>query len=835
MKDVFTYVREEVIRLGDDSIGVEHLFLGILREGGGTAIDTLKSLGIDPSDLRIIIENNINNTGLSTNIDRDSLSFKKQAARILKKSIMERKNLGEEEIKTIHVLLAILLDENNIVTISLKHLNINYELVLDEYEKNNLDILSRHEDSLEDSDENDHLFGSSSKDQSKHSTKTSTPVLDNFGRDLTKYAEEGRLDPIVGRHKEIERVSQILSRRKKNNPILIGEPGVGKSAIAEGLALRITQRKVSRILFDKKIIMLDLAALVAGTKYRGQFEERMKGIISELEKNPDIILFIDEIHTLVGAGGASGSLDASNMFKPALARGELQCIGATTLDEYRQHIEKDGALERRFQKVMVDPTSVDETIEILTNIKIKYEEHHNVLYTEDAIKSCVILTERYINDRFLPDKAIDVLDEAGSRVHITNINIPDNIKKLENDLEIITAEKKDAIKRQKFELAAELRDNEKSLISQLEHAKDIWEKELKANKETVSEENVADVVSVMTGIPVNRVISKERKKLSSMSNQIKKKIIGQDEAVEKIVKAIQRNRVGLKDPNKPIGSFIFLGATGVGKTQLTKVLAQEMFDSKESLIRLDMSEYMEKFAVSRLVGAPPGYVGYEEGGQLTEKVRRKPYSVILLDEIEKAHPDVFNMLLQALDDGQMTDSLGRKVSFKNTIIIMTSNIGARQLSDFGQGIGFNTKAQKDNLDTHSKDVIQKALKRAFSPEFLNRIDDIIIFNNLKKEHIDLIIDIEMNSLLKRIESLGYKVKISKNARNFIADKGFDSKFGARPLKRAIQKYFEDPLSEEIINAKVKEGDIINVDLSKDKISLNMKVNQTKSKKKTAKR
>ena len=836
MKDVFTYVREEVIRLGDDSIGVEHLFLGILREGGGTAIDTLKSLGIDPSDLRIIIENNINNTGISTNIDRDSLNFKKQAARILKKSIMERKNLGEEEIKTIHVLLAILLDENNIVTISLKHLNIDYELVLDEYEKNNLDILSRHEDSIDDSDENDHLFGSYSKDQDKQSTKTSTPVLDNFGRDLTKYAEEGRLDPIVGRHKEIERVSQILSRRKKNNPILIGEPGVGKSAIAEGLALRITQRKVSRILFDKRLIMLDLAALVAGTKYRGQFEERMKGIISELEKNPDIILFIDEIHTLVGAGGASGSLDASNMFKPALARGELQCIGATTLDEYRQHIEKDGALERRFQKVMIDPTSVDETIEILTNIKIKYEEHHNVLYTEDAIKSCVILTERYINDRFLPDKAIDVLDEAGSRVHITNIIVPDNIKKLENDLEIITTEKKDAIKRQKFELAAELRDNEKNLISQLEHAKDIWEKELKANKETVSEENVADVVSIMTGIPVNRVISKERKKLSLMSDQIKKKIIGQDEAVEKIVKAIQRNRVGLKDPNKPIGSFIFLGATGVGKTQLTKVLAQEMFDSKESLIRLDMSEYMEKFAVSRLVGAPPGYVGYEEGGQLTEKVRRKPYSVILLDEIEKAHPDVFNMLLQALDDGQMTDSLGRKVSFKNTIIIMTSNIGARQLSDFGHGIGFNTKAQKDNLDTHSKDVIQKALKRAFSPEFLNRIDDIIIFNNLKKEHIDLIIDIEMNSLLKRIENLGYIVKISKNARNFIADKGFDSKFGARPLKRAIQKYFEDPLSEEIINANVKEGDIINVDLCKDKISLKIKISQIKkSKKKIAKK
>ena len=839
MKDVFTYVREEVLRLGDDSIGVEHLFLGILREGGGTAINTLKSLNVNPNDLRAIIEDNIQEKEIKQDVDRNSLNFKKQAARILKKSIMERKNLGDDEIKTIHVLLAILLDENNIVTISFRNLNLNYEIILDEYEKNNIDILSKHEEPIDESEESDHLFGPSSSEKKRTTSKSSTPVLDNFGRDLTRYAEEGRLDPIVGRHKEIERVSQILSRRKKNNPILIGEPGVGKSAIAEGLALRITERKVSRILFNKRIIMLDLAALVAGTKYRGQFEERMKGIISELEKNPEIILFIDEIHTLVGAGGASGSLDASNMFKPALARGELQCIGATTLDEYRQHIEKDGALERRFQKVMIEPTTIDETVEILTNIKIKYEEHHNVRYTDDAIKSCVILTERYINDRFLPDKAIDVLDEAGSRVHITNINVPENITNLESNLENITIEKKEAIKKQKFEEAAELRDQEKKLIAQLDHAKDIWEKELKAHKETVSEDNVADVVSIMTGIPVNRVISKERKKLSLMSDHIKAKVIGQDEAVEKIVKAIRRNRVGLKDPNKPIGSFIFLGSTGVGKTQLTKILAQEMFDSQESLIRLDMSEYMEKFAVSRLVGAPPGYVGYEEGGQLTEKVRRKPYSVILLDEIEKAHPDVFNMLLQALDDGQMTDSLGRKVSFKNTIIIMTSNIGARQLSDFGQGIGFNTSAQKNNIDSHARDVIQKALKRAFSPEFLNRIDDIIIFNNLKKKDIDLIIDIEMNSLLKRIKTLGYSVKISNKAKNFIAEKGFDSKFGARPLKRAIQKYFEDPLSEEIINAKIKEGDIIHVDLNKEGISLDMKISKpkvkNKSKKKAAKK
>jgi len=831
MKDVFTYVREEVIRLGNESIGVEHLFLGILREGGGTAITVLKSLGIDPKDLRVIIESNITKRDSRINIDKDSIDFKKQTERILKKSIMERKNLGEEEIRTIHVLLAILLDDSNIVTISFKHLHLNYEIILEEYEEHNIDISSKHDDLGDDEENDDDIFGPSTPEKPKSTSISATPVLDNFGRDLTKYATEGRLDPIVGRDKEIERVSQILSRRKKNNPILVGEPGVGKSAIAEGLALRIVQRKVSRILFNKRIVMLDLAALVAGTKYRGQFEERMKGIINELEKNPDIILFIDEIHTLVGAGGASGSLDASNMFKPALARGELQCIGATTLDEYRQHIEKDGALERRFQKVMVEPTTIEETIEILTNIKFKYEEHHNVIYTDDAIKSCVLLTDRYMNDRFLPDKAIDAMDEAGSRVHITNIKVPKNITDLEESLEKITIKKKDAIKKQKFEIAAELRDNEKKHTAQLDHAKDIWEKELKAHKETVSEENVADVVSIMTGIPVQRVASQERKKLLSMTDSIKTKIIGQDEAVEKVVKAIRRNRVGLKDPNKPIGSFIFLGPTGVGKTQLTKALSEEMFDSQSALIRLDMSEYMEKFAVSRLVGAPPGYVGYEEGGQLTEKVRRKPYSVILLDEIEKAHPDVFNILLQALDDGQMTDSLGRNISFKNTIIIMTSNIGARQLNDFGQGIGFNTSAKKDNIDSHSKGVIQKALKRAFSPEFLNRIDDVIVFNSLDKEDINKIIDIEMDSLLKRIATLGYSVKISEEAKDFIADKGFDANFGARPLKRAIQKYFEDPLSEEIISAQIKEGDTIKVSLNKAKSGLDMKITKPKAKRK----
>ena len=830
MKEVFNYVREEVLRLGDESIGVEHLFLGILREGEGTAIRVLKGLGIDPKDLRVIIENKIIKKESRTSVDKNKIEFKKQAERILKKSIMEQKNLNEQQIKTIHVLLAILLDPNNIITISFEHIHINYEIVIDEYERQyNKEITSSIDD--DDLDEhNDDVFGPSKEDTSKRKTKSNTPILDSFGRDLTNYALEEKLDPIVGRNKEIERVSQILSRRKKNNPILVGEPGVGKSAIAEGLALRIVQKKVSRVLFNKRVIMLDLAALVAGTKYRGQFEERMKGLITELEANPDIILFIDEIHTLVGAGGTTGSLDASNMFKPALARGELQCIGATTLNEYRQHIEKDGALERRFQKVQVDPTSIAETIEILNNIKSKYEEHHNVIYTNDAINSCVILSDRYINDRFLPDKAIDALDEAGSRVHITNIKVPDHISNIELKLKNTTTAKKESIKRQKFEEAAELRDKEKKLSAQLEHSQNIWEKELKQNKETVDEENVADVISIMTGIPVNRVASKERKKLSLMSEEIKKKIIGQNDAVEKVVKAIRRNRVGLKDPGKPIGSFIFLGPTGVGKTQLTKILSQELFDSNESLIRIDMSEYMEKFAVSRLVGAPPGYVGYEEGGQLTEQVRRKPYSVILLDEIEKAHPDVFNLLLQALDDGIMTDSLGRKISFKNTIIIMTSNIGARELKDFGQGIGFNTTAKQTNSANNNKGVIEKALKRAFAPEFLNRIDDIIIFDHLKKDDINIIIDIEMNSLLKRIEVLGYKVTISKKAKDFIAEKGFDVKFGARPLNRAIQKYFEDPLSEMIISAQIKEGDIIKVDLDKEGILLEMSIKKSLKKK-----
>ena len=829
MNDVFNYAKEEALRLETDTIGTEHLMLGIIRDGEGTAISVLKSLGLKINDLRKMIENAIIslNQPSSTKVSKNRIELKKQTEKALRKSIMERRKLKADEIKTIHVLLSILLDNNNVVTSTLKNLEIDYDIVLDEYLELYNDVLSELESPLEDDDD---IF--EQRDQEKKETtgsKSSTPVLDNFGRDLTKAAERGTLDPIVGRRKEIERVSQILSRRKKNNPILIGEPGVGKSAIAEGLALRIINKKISRILFNKRIVMLDLAALVAGTKYRGQFEERMKAVITELEKNPNIILFIDEIHTLVGAGGASGSLDASNMFKPALARGELQCIGATTLDEYRQHIEKDGALERRFQKIMVEPTTVDETIEILQNIKERYEEHHNVSYTDDAIKACVYLTDRYMNDRFLPDKAIDALDEAGSRVHITNINVPENILHLEEKLEHIKKKKGQVIKKQAFEEAGRLRDKEKRLISQLDHAKSTWEEGLKSNKETVSEENISDVIAMMTGIPVHRIAEQESNKLVCMGDELKKCIIGQDDAVDKIVRAIRRNRVGLKDPNKPIGTFIFLGATGVGKTHLAKELSKELFDTTEALIRIDMSEYMEKFSVSRLVGAPPGYVGYEEGGQLTEKVRRKPYSVVLLDEVEKAHPDVFNLLLQVLDDGQITDSLGRKIDFKNTVIIMTSNVGSRQLKDFGQGIGFNTTARKDGVDKHNESIISNALKKSFAPEFLNRIDDVIIFNNLSKDDIKQIIDIELDSLLKRINTLGYNITISNKAKDFVVEKGFDSQFGARPLKRAIQKYIEDPLAEDIVNSNLKEGDSISLGVNKDGTALSVKVKKQKKK------
>ncbi len=822
MKDVFTFVREEVIRLGHSSIKVEHLFLGILRDGGGSAIKVLKNLDVEPADLKTIIENTIKNNLVHNNVRTNEISFSKQAERVLKKSILERKNLVEDEIKTIHVLLSILLDENNIITTTLKHLHIDYEIILEEYQSLNINITSEDKAPYSEEEVNDDdIFGPSSDEPQtkKTSPKTNTPVLDNFGRDLTLYAKEGKLDPIIGRHKEIERVSQILSRRKKNNPILVGEPGVGKSAIAEGLALRIVEKKVSRNLFNKRIIMLDLAAIVAGTKYRGQFEERLKSIITELEKNKNIILFIDEIHTLVGAGGASGSLDASNMFKPALARGELQCIGATTLNEYRQHIEKDGALERRFQKIIVQPSSVSETIDILMNIKYKYEDHHNVTYTEDAIKACVHLTNRYITDRFFPDKAIDALDEAGSRVHITNIKVSKKITELEEKITETSSNKINAIKQQKFEIAAKLRDSEKLLIQTLEKEKRKWEQTNKSRKEVVDEKNIQDVVSIMTGITVQSIASKEKKALSNMANKINKSIIGQKEAVTKVVNAIRRNRAGLKDPNKPIGSFIFIGPTGVGKTQLTKSLSLEMFDSEDALIRIDMSEYMEKFAISRLIGAPPGYVGYEEGGQLTEKVRRRPYSVVLLDEIEKAHPDITNLLLQVLDEGKITDSLGRIIDFRNTIIIMTSNIGSRQIKDFGNGIGFSTSNKKNNFDKESKSIINKALKKQFSPEFLNRIDETILFKTLNKEDILKIIDIEIKHITERIKDLGYTAKINKNAKVFIADEGYDEKNGVRPLKRAIQRLFEDPISELIIDSKIVKGETITVSLSKDKESL----------------
>jgi ATP-dependent Clp protease ATP-binding subunit ClpC len=735
-------------------------------------------------------------------------------------------------IGTEHLLLSILKDENNVACRTLNKYGIIYDNVKDEIEA----MLEEDNPRAEfpgSGDGGDPGFAGgnpqSGAGRKASDSKSKTPVLDNFGRDLTKLAEADRLDPIVGREKEIERVSQILSRRKKNNPILIGEPGVGKSAIAEGLALRIVQRKVSRVLFNKRIVSLDLASLVAGTKYRGQFEERMKAVMAEIEKNPDIILFIDEIHTIIGAGGASGSLDASNMFKPALARGELQAIGATTLDEYRQYIEKDGALERRFQKVLVEPTTVEETEQILENIKERYEDHHGVKYTEEAIDACVSLTNRYISDRHLPDKAIDALDEVGSRVHLTNINVPKIILEIESQIEEVKEQKNDVIKAQQYEQAAEFRDKEKRLQDRLEEEKIKWEEDTKTHRVTVTAEHVADVVAMMTGIPVQRIAEKESGKLAKMYEEIRCQVVGQDEAVSKVVKAIQRNRAGLKDPNKPIGSFFFLGPTGVGKTQLAKVLARNMFDTEDSLIRIDMSEYMEKFSISRLVGAPPGYVGYEEGGQLTEKVRRKPYSIILLDEIEKAHPDVFNLLLQALDDGHMTDGLGRKIDFKNTILIMTSNIGARQLQDFGTGVGFGTAARMASTDDDQKSVIQNALRKAFSPEFLNRVDDMILFKSLDRDSIYKIIDLELAHLYNRINDLGYEVSLKKEAKDFIVDKGYDSKYGARPLKRAIQKYVEDPLAEQIINSEISQGDKIVLSVNADKDGLVSKIAKGKAK------
>ncbi|WP_435132819.1 ATP-dependent Clp protease ATP-binding subunit [Formosa sp. A9] len=834
VKDVIAYSKEEALRLGHDFIGTEHLMLGLLRDGHGKAINILNALDIDLNHLRRKVEilSPANPTLTATSNEKRNLHLTRQAERALKTTFLEAKLFQSNSINTAHLLLCILRNENDPTTKLLNKLRVDYDNVKEQFKfmiTNDDNYIEPKAESFQDdsgSDDDatkDNLFNSPT---GKTNKKSKTPVLDNFGRDLTAMAEEGKLDPVVGREKEIERVSQILSRRKKNNPLLIGEPGVGKSAIAEGLANRIVKRKVSRILFNKRVVTLDLASLVAGTKYRGQFEERMKAVMNELEKNDDIILFIDEIHTIVGAGGATGSLDASNMFKPALARGEIQCVGATTLDEYRQYIEKDGALERRFQKVIVEPTSVEETIEILNNIKDKYESHHNVDYTPEAIEACVKLTNRYMTDRFLPDKAIDALDEAGSRVHITNINVPKQIIELEKELEKVKETKTSVVKKQKYEEAAKLRDDEKRLEKELAVAQEKWEEETKQHREIVTEDNVADVVSMMTGIPVNRIAQTESNKLAQLPELIKGKVIGQDEAVAKVVKAIQRNRAGLKDPNKPIGSFIFLGQTGVGKTQLAKVLAKQLFDSEDALVRIDMSEYMEKFAISRLVGAPPGYVGYEEGGQLTEKIRRKPYAVVLLDEIEKAHPDVFNMLLQVLDDGYLTDSLGRKIDFRNTIIIMTSNIGARKLKDFGTGIGFGTASQKAQEDANTRSVIENALKKAFAPEFLNRIDDVIVFNSLEREDLNKIIRIELEKLLVRIKDLGYDLHLTEKATNFIAEKGFDKQYGARPLKRAIQKYIEDALAEEIITAKIHEGDTIKMDLDEAEQELTITIEKT---------
>jgi ATP-dependent Clp protease ATP-binding subunit ClpC len=816
IKNVITYSKEEAIRLGNQSIGAEHLLLGIIREGTGVAIEILNDLDVNIDTLKKSIEDKVRTDVVLPINDIENVNLLKSAERVLKLVHLEAKALKNDVIGTGHLLLALMRDGSNYGSISLFDQDVDYVKVKHHLESKTIKAQS---DFNDDDDEKD-IFSSKSTPGQK--SNSNTPVLDNFGIDLTRAAEENKLDPIVGREKEIERIAQILSRRKKNNPILIGEPGVGKSAIAEGLALRIIKRQVSRVLFGKRVITLDLASIVAGTKYRGQFEERMKAILNELSQVTNIILFIDEIHTIVGAGGATGSLDAANMLKPALARGEIQCIGATTLDEYREYIEKDGALERRFQKVMVEPTTPDETVEILNKIKSKYEDYHNVIYTPEAIDACVKLTMRYVTDRCLPDKAIDALDEAGSRVHISNIKVPEQISLVEKQIEDARAEKLAAVKNLQFEIAANFRDKEKKLMEMLETEQQQWERDLSNNKQIVDEEKVAEVVALMTGVPVQRIAQGEGSRLLKMAEELKGSVIGQDEAIGKIVKSIQRNRAGLKDPNKPIGTFVFLGPTGVGKTQLAKVLAKYLFDSTDNLIRVDMSEYMEKFSVSRLVGAPPGYVGYEEGGQLTEKVRRKPYSVVLLDEIEKAHPDVFHLLLQVLDEGLLTDSLGRKIDFKNTIIIMTSNIGSRELKDYGQGMGFPTNARVDQFNETSKGIIQKALKKAFAPEFLNRIDDIILFNALSKKDIFKIIDIELKGLFTRVFQLGYKIHISPVAKDFIAEKGFDVQFGARPLKRAIQKYLEDPMAEVIIRSDLKSGDTLSVNLNKDKTDVVIK-------------
>ena len=820
-KKVINNSRDEAIRLKNGHIGVEHLFLGILREADCSACRLLSSLGIDLQALRSKIESAISRQSSDITYKEDSqIPMLKQTEKVLRLAFLESTKLREPEIRTEHLVLAIIMEGENIAARLLERDGLTYNKLFDTLKRNlNIDGIDAGERpstsqgfDMSYDDEDDYSPypdpEMSSRDESGKNQKT--PALENFGRDLTKAAEEGRLDPIVGRSRELERIAQILSRRKKNNPVLIGEPGVGKSAIAEGLAQRIVEGRVPRTLYHKRVVSLDLASLVAGTKYRGQFEERMKAILNELERNHNIILFIDEIHTIVGAGSASGSLDASNMFKPALARGEIQCIGATTLDEYRQYIEKDGALERRFQKVLVEASTAEESLEILTNIRDKYEEHHMVHYTDEALKACIALTERYVTDRVLPDKAIDALDEAGARVRIANVRVPQEIVDMEQRIADVVKQKKEVLQQKNYNEAAALRDEERRLNGELEEMRRNFENEERDNRVQVTENDVAEVVAMMTGVPVQRIAQNEGTRLLQMEHELEGSVIGQDEAIRKICKAIRRNRAGLKDPNKPIGTFIFLGPTGVGKTYLTKVLAKYLFDSEQSMIRIDMSEYMEKFAVSRLIGAPPGYVGYEEGGQLTEKVRRKPYSIILLDEIEKAHPDVFNVLLQVLDDGQLTDGLGRKVDFKNTIIIMTSNIGSRQLKDFGTGVGFNTSAREAEKADLERDVIEKALKKSFAPEFLNRIDDIIYFNSLQREDIHKIINIELKGLFNRIQGMGYGIEIDEAARDFLVRKGWDRQFGARPLKRAIQRYVEDDLAEEIIKADILAGDTIRI-------------------------
>ena len=836
ISDVIQFSKEEANRLRNNYIGPEHLLLGLIREGEGKAVQILKDLYVDLEMVKKTLENDLRSSAVTPENYSEDITFDEKASKILKMSILESRILKSPATDTEHMLLAIMRENQNKASQILEENEVTYQKVMDKLvpkaePQSGLDFGEDEEEEEEGIRRQPTGNGESSffSQEAKQTTRTQqqkpnndTPVLDSFGTDMTKAASEGKLDPIVGREKEIERLAQILSRRKKNNPILIGEPGVGKSAIVEGLALRIIEKKVSRILFDKRVIALDMTAVVAGTKYRGQFEERIRAILNELKKNPNIILFIDEIHNIVGAGSAAGSMDAANMLKPALARGEIQCIGATTLDEYRQNIEKDGALERRFQKVIVEPTTPEETLQILQNIKEKYEEHHNVTYTDEALEACVNLTDRYITDRNFPDKAIDAMDEAGSRVHLKNITVPKEIEQQEQMIDEARTHKNEAVRLQDFELAASFRDREKLLMSELEDMKQRWEESLKENRETVDKEQIADVVSMISGIPVQRMAQAEGIRLKGMKEQLLAKVIAQDKAVDTLVKAIQRSRVGLKDPNKPIGTFLFLGPTGVGKTHLAKELAKQMFGSADALIRIDMSEYMEKFTVSRLVGAPPGYVGYEEGGQLTEKVRRKPYSIVLLDEIEKAHSDVFNLLLQVMDEGRLTDSYGRTVDFKNTVIIMTSNIGTRQLKEFGKGIGFAAQTRTDDKE-YSRSVITKALNKSFAPEFINRLDEIITFDQLDINALEKIIDIELKGLYERMESLGYKLVIDDAAKRFVASKGYDVQFGARPLKRSIQNNLEDGLAELILNEDPQTGDTIHVGLNAEGNEIKMEI------------